>query len=465
MNIFEIRFLYGMAYTMSLMLRRDFSQEERERREFIKRIRDLSPYEFREEDWERLREMIYPPEPLDVDVIIDDTTLREGVQMSGLITPSPEDMCKIACMLYELGVERIEVKSFTSNDVEGIRLMHEMGLSDVLANWCRGSKEDIDRSLKLDFSQIGLSHPVSYIHFEKWPDKTCEELVNRVVSLVEYAVDHGLTVFVHGEDSTRADWGFEREFINAVAEAGAKVYRICDTVGIARSWPEAPLPIGIPAKIKKIKEETKIPYLEIHAHNDLGNAVANTMAAIRAASGLYDKFYVSTTFLGLGDRTGNAETEVIMMNCYIHHGIKKHWKLHLLRQTANFIASALNYHMPINKSIVGDSAFEHKSGIHQHGIKALPLTYEAYPPELVGQERRIAIGPGSGRHGIVMEIKRMTGLELDEDDPRVVKIVEMVKHEFDTRERYHNIKDYELARMISSVGLPLAEKYKKLLKQ
>jgi len=130
--------------------------------------------------------------------------------------------------------------------------------------------------------EIGLSHPVSDIHFKaKWPDVPRDELLSRVVNLVEYAKSHGLIVFVHGEDSTRADWSFEKKFINAVADAGAEVYRICDTVGVGVSDPRASVPNGIPAKIKKIKEETKIKAIEIHAHDDFGNSIENTIAAVR----------------------------------------------------------------------------------------------------------------------------------------------------------------------------------------
>ena len=198
-----------------------------------------------------------------------------------------------------------------------------------VAGWCRAVKSDIDDALECDFTEIGISHPVSRIHFKaKWPDKTEEELLNRIVEDVEYASkDHGLRVFFHGEDSTRANWNFERQLINAVAEAGAQCYRICDTVGVGLSDPRAPLPNSIPAKVRAIRTETKIENLEIHAHDDFGNAVENTLAAIRAASGIWDRIYASTTFLGIGERAGNAETEKVIINLCMHHGVKKFYGL------------------------------------------------------------------------------------------------------------------------------------------
>lgn len=429
----------------------DLAKLEEEKQKFIEKIRSLSPTEFDPQAWEELRKTVYSPDPLNVDVIIDDTTLREGLQMAGVVSPIPQDTVRIATMLRDIGVERLEVLTYTRSDQEAIKLMVDEGLGDMLAAWCRAAKEDVDIALKFDFKQVGISHPVSYIHFEKWPDKTLSQLVERIVETVTYAVDHGLKVFVHGEDSTRADWNFEKFLINSVADAGASVYRICDTIGYGRSDPNAPLPFGIPAKIRSIKEETKIPHVEIHAHDDLGNAVENTMAAIRAASGIYDKIYVSTTFLGIGDRAGNAETEKIIMNCYMHHGMTK-WNLKPFRELALFIASALKYHLPVNKAIVGDAAFAHESGVHIHGVMALPLTYEPFPPELVGQKRTIVVGKRSGKHGVRVKLEEIMKREIKEDDPRLIQLVEIIKNKFVNGGRRYPIKEIEFKQYARKAG-------------
>jgi isopropylmalate/homocitrate/citramalate synthase len=423
---------------------------ERRRRSEIQLLRELSSPQFDREKWERLRRLVYRPVPLNVEVVVDDTTLREGLQMAGMITPKPEDTCRIATLLRDIGVERLEVLTYTKTDQQAVRLMREAGLGDMLAAWCRASKEDVDMALSLDFRQVGISHPVSYIHFEKW-EHTPLQLLDRVVETVSYAVEHGLTVFVHGEDSTRADWEFEREFVNAVAEAGAKVYRICDTVGVGLSDPLATLPNGIPAKIRHLRRETKIPYLEIHAHDDLGNAVENTLAAVRAASGLYDKIYVSTTLLGVGDRAGNAETEKVMLNCYLHHDVTK-WNFAPLRELALLFSSATGYHLPINKAIVGDAAFAHESGIHLQGISALPLTYEPFPPELVGQRRTIVIGKRSGKHGIRLRLQEMLGREVEEGDPRLEQLVGIIREKFVNGSRRMPLRDEEFRQLARKVG-------------
>ncbi|MDH5685236.1 MAG: hypothetical protein OEY73_01705 [Hadesarchaea archaeon] len=432
----------------------NFDEMEKAKREQLGKIRDFSPLEFDPERWEKLRKIVYKPHPLNLDVIIDDTTLREGLQMAGLVSPRSADTCRIACMLRDTGVERLEVLTYTNSDQEAIKLMQDEGLEKMLAAWCRATRADIDLALKFDFKQVGVSHPVSYIHFEKWTDKSLQELIERVVDTVAYAVEHGLTVFVHGEDSTRADWKFERAFINAVADAGASVYRICDTIGCGLSDPSASLPNGIPAKIRQIKEDTKIPNVEIHAHDDFGNAVENTMAAIRAASGLFNKVYASTTFLGIGDRAGNAETEKIILNCYMHYDIKK-WNLQPLRELATFLASSLKYQLPLNKAIVGDAAFAHESGIHIHGLMALPLTYEPFPPELVGQKRTIVVGKRSGKHGVRLKLEELTGQKIDEDDPRLAEIVELLKNKFVTGERRYPIRDDEFKQYAQKAGFKI----------
>lgn len=429
----------------------DFKSMEKVRREYLKKIRQLSFLEFSREKWEELKKLVYKVVPLDVDVVIDDTTLREGVQMAGIVSPHPSDSCRIACLLRDIGVERLEVLTYTKSDQEAIKRMRDENLGEILAAWSRAAKEDIDLALKLDFKQIGISHPVSYIHFEKWTDKPVEQLFTRVTEAVEYARDHGLTIFVHGEDSTRADWEFEKAFINTVADAGASVYRICDTVGCGVSDPQAPLPHGIPAKVAHIKKETKIPYIEIHAHDDLGNAVENTMATVRAASGLYDKVYVSTTFVGLGDRAGGAETEKVILNCYLHHGIDK-WNLSPLRELAMFIASSTNFNLPLNKAIVGDSAFAHESGIHVHGISTLPLTYETFPPELVGHERTIVVGMRSGKHGVKLKLEELLKREVDENDSKLTEFVELIKKKFVEGRRRYPIGEDEFRRLARKVG-------------
>src|SRR3989337_860604 len=348
---------------------------------------------------------------LNTEVILDDTTLRDGIQMPGLAV-KPKDAATIAQLLSEVGVERIELFHYQDSDKKAAKLIQGMNLGLRVAGWCRAVKDDLDTPVHGGLTEVGISHPVSDIHFKaKWPDKTREQILANVAEVVEYAAKtHGLRTFVHGEDSTRADWEFEKKWVNAVADAGAECYRICDTVGIGLSDPNAPVTNGIPAKVKALKKETRIKALEIHAHDDFGNAVENTIAAMRAADGVWDKIYLSTTYLGIGERAGNAETEKVLLNLYLNYGVKKYvGKTEKLKQTADFIGKATGYVVPPNKVIVGDYGFAHESGIHTHGIINDPMTYEPYPPELVGNTRRLTIGKQSGKGIIKHRIAEITG--------------------------------------------------------
>ena len=387
---------------------------------------------------------------LKTEPIIDDTTLRDGIQMPGL-SVKPRDAATIAELLSESGVERIEVFHYQEPDKRAAKLIQEKKLDLRVAGWCRAVKDDIDSAIDCGLSEVGISHPVSHIHFKaKWPEKTREQILGNVVEVVEYAAKtHGLKTFVHGEDSTRADWNFEKKFINAVAQAGAQCYRVCDTIGIGLSDLNAPLPIGIPAKIKAIKKETKINEIEIHAHDDFGNAVENTMAAVRAASGIWDKIYASTTYLGIGERAGNAETEKVLINLYLQYGVKKYeGKTQQLKKTADFIGKATGYIVPPNKAIVGDYGFAHESGIHTHGVLSDPWTYEPYPPELVGNTRRLTIGKQSGKGIIKHKIAEIIGKT--PSDKTLAVAVERVKEVY-ANGRRASLKEEEFKRILQEI--------------
>jgi len=389
---------------------------------------------------------------LKTEPIIDDTTLRDGIQMPGLAV-GPKDAAKIAQLLSEIGVERIEVFHYQKPDKKAAKMIQDLNLDMRVAGWCRAVKEDIDSALQCGFNEVGISHPVSDIHFRaKWPERTRDAILTNLVEVVEYAVKtHGLRVFVHGEDSTRADWDFEKELVNSVAHAGAECYRVCDTVGIGLSDVDAPLPNGIPTKVCAIKKETKIKNIEIHAHDDFGNAVENTIAAIRAASGVWDKIYASTTFLGIGERAGNAETEKVLLNLYLQYGVKKfEGKTERLKQTADFIGKATGYVVPPNKAIVGDYGFAHESGIHTHGVLNNPWTYEPYPPNLVGNKRRLTIGKQSGKRIIKHKITEITGKTPTAQT--LTTVVEKVK-EIYANGRRASLKEEEFKKLLITLKL------------
>jgi len=399
-----------------------------------------------------LKQFYFKLPALKTEPIIDDSTLRDGIQMPGLAV-DPQDASRIAKMLSEVGIERIELFHYQEPDKQAAKLILDQKLDMRIAAWCRGVKGDIDSAVKLGFNEVGISHPVSDIHFEaKWPEKTRGQILANLVDVTEYAAKTcGLRTFVHGEDSTRADWAFESKLINSIADAGAECYRICDTVGVGLSDVNAPLPSGIPAKVVAIKKETKIKTIEIHAHDDFGNAVENTMAAIKASQGVWDQIYVSTTSLGIGERAGNAETEKILLNLYLHYGVRKfEGKTVKLKQLADYIGRATGFHVPPNKAIIGDYGFAHESGIHTHGVLSNPWTYEPYPPELVGNQRRLTIGKQSGKGIIKHKIAEITGTELD--DQSVAVVVDKVKDIY-ANGRRASLNDDEFKKILSDLKI------------
>src|SRR4030043_998823 len=140
--------------------------------------------------------------PLKTDPILDDTTLRDGIQMPGLAV-KPKDAATIAQLLSEAGVERIEVFHYQESDKKAAKLIQGMKLDLRVAGWCRAVKDDIDSAVQCGLTEVGISHPVSDIHFKaKWPDKTREQILANVVEVVEYAAKTcGLGNFLHGENT------------------------------------------------------------------------------------------------------------------------------------------------------------------------------------------------------------------------------------------------------------------------
>ena len=223
----------------------------------------------------------------------------------------------------------------------------------------------------------------------------------------------------------------------------------CRRVGLSDI--NAPLPNGIPTKMKAIKKETNIGEIEIHAHDDFGNAVENTMAAIKAASGVWERVYASTSFLGIGERAGNAETEKVLLNLYLHHGVRKfHGKTQFLKQTADFIGKATGYVVPPNKAIVGDYGFAHESGIHTHGVLNDPWTYEPYPPDLVGNTRRLTVGKQSGKGIIKHKIEEIAGKAPSEEV--LAAAVKRIKDAY-ANGRRASLKDEEFKRVLQELNL------------
>jgi len=356
--------------------------------------------------------------------MIDDTTLRDGMQMPGIRAPSPEERLKIAIDLDKIGIERIEIfGTWYDIDRKTAQLILSQGLKSRIAVWVRADIKDIDDALRLEgLNEVGISHPISDIHLEHKVNISREECLNRISTTVQYAIDHGLKVFQHGEDCTRADWEFEKQVVEMLVELHADCYRVCDTVGVgvpSHISPDIPICKSIPDKIRYLSQYNI--EIEYHGHDDLGNAVTNSLVALQNGA-----TWASTTMLGMGERSGNAETEKVLMNLKYHYGVDK-YNPHLLTEACKYISKTMDIRIPWNKALVGVNAFTHQSGIHTDGVIKHPETYEFIDPEDVGNERRLLIGPYSGKKVIIFKIQTIIPT-IEESDSRVTAVVDYLQN-------------------------------------
>lgn len=331
-----------------------------------------------------------------------DTTLRDGEQAAGIVFANIEKL-RIAKLLDELGVQQIEsgIPAMGGDEKKAIRKIAQMGLNASVLGWNRASLEDIEHSIDCDVDSVAISMSASDIHIEHKLRKSREWVLDRIQEAVEFASDHGLYISCNGEDASRADPEFLIEFAKTAAEAGAHRFRYCDTLGIDD-------PFSAYKNVKMILDNVDID-VEMHTHNDFGMATANAVAGIKAGA----KF-VSTTVMGIGERTGNTPLEEIVMTCKHILKIPTGVETERLKEVAEFVAKASGRDIPPWKPIVGENCFAHEAGIHTDGVIKYLSNYEPYSPEEVGQTRKIIIGKHSGRSAIISALKEK-GITVDEE--------------------------------------------------
>ncbi len=390
-------------------------------------------------------------------VKVDDTTLRDGVQMPGIRAPSPKERLEIAHYLDDIGIDRIELfGTWYDVDRKSAQMILNAGFKAMIGIWVRANKNDLDEALRLDgIKGVGISHPISDIHLTYKLNISREEAFKRIHDAIQYAKDHGLIVFYHGEDSTRADWEYEKSIIKMLTELKVDVYRVCDTVGVgigAHTSSVIPINKSIPDKISEIKKNFKID-IEFHGHDDLGGAVTNTMIALQNGA-----TYASTTMLGMGERAGNAETEKVIMNLNYHYNISK-YNISLLTKACHVIHDAMDIRIPSNKAIVGENVFTHQSGIHSAGVIKNPETYEPFSPESVGNVRRLLVGPLGGKNVILFKLQQILEKEgitekIDPNDGRVKAIIDYIQQNlFGSGIRRSPLTDDEFEQLVRMFAL------------
>ena len=294
-----------------------------------------------------------------------DTTLRDGEQAPG-IALSPDDKVKIAEVLDDFGVDYIEAGFAVSSDIERetITRIMDAGMHATVLSLARSVQRDIDAVADTGVKYVHTFIGTSPLHRDYKLKMTKEQVIEKAVQAVEYARSRGLEVQFSCEDATRTELDYMIE-----------VYK------------------GMSYLISEIAKEIKVP-ISVHCHNDLGLAVANSLAAVEAGATI-----VQATVGGIGERTGNVALEEVAVNLFANYDVHT-VDLSRIGEVSRYVERVTGFPLAYNKPIVGRNAFAHESGIHVHGVMSNALTYEPFKPELVGVVRHIVIGKHSGEHSV-----------------------------------------------------------------
>ncbi|MDR1404182.1 MAG: homocitrate synthase [Candidatus Methanoplasma sp.] len=337
------------------------------------------------------------------DVCVCDTTLRDGEQTAGIVFSNIEKY-RIAQLLDGAGVQQIEagIPAMGADEKRAVKHIAHMNLGASILGWNRANIDDIDTSIDCDVDSVAISMSSSDIHIEHKLKKSREWVIEQIQKSIEHAKAHGLYVSCNGEDASRADMDFLIRFAKAAKEAGADRFRYCDTIGRED-------PFNCADRIGKLIKEADIA-VEMHTHNDFGMATANCMAGVRSGAR-----FMSTTVMGIGERSGNAPLEEVVMACKHLFGRSTGIDSLKLKPLAEFVSVAAGRPICVSKPFLGANCFAHEAGIHADGIIKDANNYEPYNPEEMGLERRIVIGKHSGRNTIVTDLSHK-GINLSDQE-------------------------------------------------
>lgn len=373
---------------------------------------------------------------------IFDTTLRDGEQSPGC-SMNLQEKIEVARQLEKLGVDVIEAGFAIASpgDFQSVKTIAETVKNARVASLSRALTKDIDRAYEAVKGavspRIHTFIATSPIHMQYKLKMKPEEVLTQAVDMVKYAKAYCADVEFSAEDASRSEPEFLFRVLEAVIAAGATCINVPDTVGYS-------MPEEFGALVKSVKENVrgieKVD-LSVHCHNDLGLAVANSLAAIRAGA-----TQAECTINGIGERAGNAALEEIVMAIATRqdfYGFTTNINTKQIYNSSRLISGITGVPVQPNKAIVGKNAFAHEAGIHQHGVLSNKKTYEIMTPESIGlPENAIVLGKHSGKHAFCERLKDL-GYVVDEQ--RIDESFERFKNLAD---RKKEVSDLDLRALV-----------------
>lgn len=364
------------------------------------------------------------------EIIIDDTTLRDGEQTAGVAFSLAEKIA-IARLLDDMGVQELEcgIPAMGADEQRAVKALVDLGLNARLLTWNRALVEDIRASLACGVEAVDISLSVSDLHIRHKLRKSRSWVREQLKVALGFAKQHDLYVSVGGEDASRADLDFLVDLMELARSLGADRFRFCDTLGLLD-------PFSTYEKIRYLAERVELD-IEVHTHNDLGMATANAIAGVRAGAR-----FVNTTVNGLGERAGNAALEEVVMGLKHACGMACPIDTGRLVEVSHCVARASGRSVPAWKAVVGERIFAHEAGLHVDGILKDPRNYEPFEPAEVGLSRHLVLGKHAGRHGLA---ERLRDLGLEPSPDRLPDLLQRVRTASQRRKR--PVTDFELTRM------------------